>query len=167
MAVHTPPVSNEPHRKKNPRRTKGFSLIEVLVGIALVGIALLGLAQLFTYSVMNNLRSDRISNATFLAQQQIDVLRNLTTDEMTDLMQNGTVDLEGDGTGDIFTDEQINVNSDSIVDYRRITSILQDGLFWNVRVYVFPGDKAGEDVNTLVQNPERHKVLADITSRMK
>ena len=41
--------------KKNKK--DGFSLIEVLVGIAIVAIALLGLAQIFTYSVMTNSRA--------------------------------------------------------------------------------------------------------------
>jgi prepilin-type N-terminal cleavage/methylation domain-containing protein len=106
---------------KKPRQ--GFSLIEVIIGIALVAIAVLGLAQMFTLAIMNNLRSERIANASFLAQQQIDVMRNLTSDELTTLTSGNGVDLNGDGNMDILKDEALDINSDGQLDYRRITEI--------------------------------------------
>lgn len=130
------------------KKKKGFTLFEVVIGIGLVGIALLGLAQLFTYSVMNNSRSDMIANATYLAQQQVEALRNLTADELNALSA-GAID------------EQIDVNSDTTFDYRRITQIQISGSSWSVRVLVFPPTEFDIDLNTILQDPIQHKVRAD------
>jgi Tfp pilus assembly protein PilV len=85
-------------------------MIEVVVGIALVGVALLGLAQLFVLSVMNNARSDSMTNAVFLAQQQIDFLRNLSAAELQNLALSPI-------------DELMDINSDGTVDFRRVTQL--------------------------------------------
>jgi prepilin-type N-terminal cleavage/methylation domain-containing protein len=135
----------------NDAKSKGFSMIEVVVGIALVGVALLGLAQLFCLSVMNNARSDAMTNAVFLAQQQIDFLRNLTAAELQNLSQTPI-------------DEQIDINSDGSVDFRRITQLQASGVYWNVRVLVFPGLHAGVDYNYLLANPSEYRVRADINT---
>jgi prepilin-type N-terminal cleavage/methylation domain-containing protein len=129
----------------------GFSLIEVLIGIAIVAIALLGLAQIFTYSVMTNSRAERMSNATFLAQQQIDHHRNLTADELNTLTS---------GTND----EQLDVNLDGSIDYRRVTEIQSSGIYWEIRVLVFSGEQLDTDVNALVQDPQQYGVKANMSS---
>ncbi|MCK7499626.1 MAG: prepilin-type N-terminal cleavage/methylation domain-containing protein [Comamonadaceae bacterium] len=77
-------------KKRNDDR--GFTLIEVLVSLFLVGVAVIGLAQLFLVAVANNLKADRIANATFLAQQQIDWLRGFTLDEL-DVYTSTTLDV--------------------------------------------------------------------------
>ena len=64
------------------RQRTGFSLIEVLIGVFLVAVAVLGLAQLILVGMMNNSRGGDIANAVFLAQQEIDLLRTLTRDEL-------------------------------------------------------------------------------------
>ena len=135
--------------KKNKK--DGFSLIEVLIGIAIVAVALLGLAQLFTYSVMTNSRADRMSNATFLAQQQIDHHRNLTVDELTALT-----------TG--ANDEQIDVNLDGSIDYRRVTEVQSSGIFWEIRVLVFSAEQLSTDVNALIQDPQEYGVKANVST---
>ena len=129
---------------------KGFSLIEVIIGIALVGIALLGLAHLFTLSMMNNSRSDEITTATFLAQQRIDSLRNLTLTEITSLASP--------------SDELIDVNSDTVNDFRRITVIQDLGFSYQVRVMVFSETEFSKTVGDLTSDPEDHRVKADITT---
>lgn len=136
-------------RKK--AKNEGFSLVEVLVGLAVVAIALLGLAQLFTYTVMANARAERMSSAIFLAQQQIDFHRNLTSDEL------GTLT-----AGPI--DEQIDVNLDGTIDYRRVTEIGTTGVGWNIRVLVFAADQLNEDVNALIQDPQAFRVKADMST---
>lgn len=133
------------------RKLEGFSLIEVLVGLAIVAIGLLGLAQLFTYSVMTNARAERMSNATFLAQQQIDYHRNLTREEL-DTLTAGTID------------EQIDINSDGTYDYRRITEIQSTGLFWNIRVLVFSAEQLTEDAGMLTLDPQGNGVRADMST---
>ena len=132
-------------------KNQGFSLIEVLIGIAIVAIALLGLAQLFTYSVMTNSRAERMSNATFLAQQQIDYHRNLTASELNTLTS-------------VANDEQIDVNLDGSIDYRRVTEIQTSGLFWEIRVLVFSSEQLSTPVNDLILDPQQYDVRANLST---
>ncbi len=140
-----------PARSSRLTKQKGFSLIEVLIGIAIVAIGLLGLAQLFTYSVMTNSRAERMSNATFLAQQQIDYHRNLTRDEL-DTLTAGTID------------EQIDINYDGTYDYRRITEIQSSGLFWTIRVLVFSAEELTTDATALTLDPSGSGVRANMST---
>ncbi|MGD2244963.1 MAG: hypothetical protein PVI11_00295 [Candidatus Aminicenantes bacterium] len=130
---------------------EGFSLVETTIGIALVGVALLGLAQLFTYSVMNNARSDRMTNSTFLAQQQIDFLRNLPATDLNNLAVSPV-------------DEQVDVNNDGNIDFRRVTVINASGFYWEIRVQVFPASELGFAVEDLIQQPVLHQVKADMST---
>ena len=133
------------------RKNEGFSLIEVLVSIAIVAVALLGLAQLFTYSVMTNSRAERMSNAIFLAQQQIDYHRNLTSDELNALTAGPN-------------DEQIDVNLDGSIDYRRLTAIQMSGVFWEIRVLVFSAEQLNTAVNDLIGDPQQYDVKANVST---
>jgi len=133
------------------RKNEGFSLVEVLVGLAIVAIALLGLSQIFTYSVMTNARAERMSNATFLAQQQIDYHRNLTADELNTLTAGAN-------------DEQIDVNLDGSIDYRRVTEIQATGLSWEIRVLVFSAEQLTTDVSNLVLDPQQYDVKANVST---
>lgn len=133
----------------NRGHQKGFTLVEALVGIFLVGVAVLGLAQMFTYSVLMNSRAEKISNASFLAQQQIESLRDLTAGELNLLV----------GT-DI--DELIDVNLDTTIDYRRITRIQMADQFWDVRVLVFSAEAQNETLDLLMQDPQAAAVKAQL-----
>jgi len=144
------PVSRNADEDAKKKR-EGFSLIETTISIALVGVALLGLAQLFTYSVMNNARSDRMTNSTFLAQQQIDFLRNLPATDLNNLAA-------------APVDEQVDVNNDGNIDFRRVTVIHASGFYWEIRVQVFPASQLGFDVNELIQQPVQHQVKADMST---
>ena len=137
-------------------KRKGFTLIEVLVAVFLVGVAVMGLAQIFTLTVLNNSRSDRIANATFLAQQRIDFLRNMTTLELN------TATLS-DGTP-IPLDEQLDINNDGTLDYRRITQIQAAGFYWDIRVAVFHSQYASESAAQLLANPQQYRVFADMST---
>jgi len=101
-------------QKKDDKDARGFTLIEVIISLALVTVVFVSLAQLFTLSIMQNLRSNEISNAIFLAQQQIDYLRTLTSDELNDF-PNTTL---GESN-----DERIDINADGTIDFRRITQV--------------------------------------------
>jgi Tfp pilus assembly protein PilV len=144
---------SSPRNSEEIGRTKreGFSLVETTISIALVGVALLGLAQLFTYSVLNNRRSDRMTNSTFLAQQQIDFLRNLTATDLNNLAQSPV-------------DEQVDVNNDGNTDFRRVTVVQASGFYWEIRVRVFPASQLGIDVDDLIQSPTQHQVKADMST---
>ena len=133
-------------RHRQPKGSAGFSLIEVLLGIALMGIAVLGLAQLFLLGVWNNRRADLISNGTFLAQQQIDYLRTLTPEELA-----AWPDTQ---------DEQIDLNNDSVYDCRRITTV--DRTLYFYRVLIFPPNQLGVSQSALIASPGSHQVVAQV-----
>jgi prepilin-type N-terminal cleavage/methylation domain-containing protein len=145
------PSGNRNSGETRKKKREGFSLIETTISIALVGVALLGLAQLFTYSVMNNRRSDRMTNSTFLAQQQIDFLRNLPATDLNNLAQSPV-------------DEQVDVNNDGNIDFRRVTVLQASGFYWEVRVQVFPASQLGVDVDVLIQNPTQYQIKADMST---
>jgi len=134
-------------------KNKGFTLIEVIVGMALMGIALLGLAQLFMVSVMNNMRSDNITHATFLAQQKIDYLRNLTTTELSSISNP--------------ENELIDVNNDGTIDFRRITLIQPSGSSWDVKVLVFSPSEIEEASDALIQGPDQYRVKANMSTTIR
>jgi len=136
---------------QKPKKEKGFSLIEVMLGVALLAIAVLGLAQLFLLSLYNNARADQISNATFLAQQQLDSLRSLNAAELGGL---GTTPL----------DEQIDVNNDGQNDYRRITRLTPGELNWRIEVWVFSAAQAGIPAATLINSAQEYRVRAGFST---
>ncbi len=155
------------HRRVARKKREGFSLMEVMVGIALFAVAILGLAQMFMLAVMNNMRSDRITNATFLAQQQIELLRNLTQDELVQYAGSTEIDLNGDGNNDLFKDEFINVNNDNVVDYRRITDIQAAGVTsgsWEVRVLIVAAEEFDTDQAELLQTSDVRRIRAQVTT---
>ena len=132
----------------------GFSLVEVLVGLFLVAVAVLGLAELFLAAVANNLKADRVANATFLAQQQIDWLRGFTSDELTAYA----------GTTIELRDEVIDLNVDGTNDYRRITDFrMMQGTF-QVRISVYSAEKFSVNASVLLANPDVHRSRAMITT---
>jgi Tfp pilus assembly protein PilV len=151
-------------KRKKSRKEKGFTLFEAVVGIALVAIAILGLAEMFTLSVLNNMRSDRITNAAFLAQQQVEIIRNLTSDELTSLASGTALDFNGDGTMDIIKDELVDLNGDAKPEYRRITEVQPSGTLWEVDVLVFTQEKFNTDKAQLLANPQRHRVRARVST---
>jgi prepilin-type N-terminal cleavage/methylation domain-containing protein len=154
--------------RSRKKEKQGFSLIEVIIGIALVAIAVLGLAQMFTLAIMNNLRSDRITSASFLSQQQIDLMRNLTSDELTTLSSGDGVDINGDGNMDILKDEAIDINSDGQLDYRRITELqaVSSGanVQFEVRVLVFSAEQMTVSKGQLILNPMNYGVKSRVNT---
>jgi len=134
-----------------PKKRKGFSLIEVLVAMALTTVALMGLIQLFLLGIAQNNRSDKMTNATFLAQQQIEQLRTFTADELNNLTST-------------LIDDPINTNQDSMVDFRRITQVQISGFSWEIRVLVFAGAQTGVTAEDLIANPDNYRVRTDVST---
>lgn len=137
------------------RQMNGFTFIEVLIMLALVVVVFVGLIQLFQLSLLQNLRASEMSNAIFLAQQQIDYLRTLTAEELA-FFPNSQ---RGESN-----DELLDVNKDGTIDFRRLTTIetTANGLGFNVRVLIFPASTAKKTRTELLANPERYRVRADI-----
>jgi len=129
----------------------GFTILETALGMALVAIVLLGLAQLFTLSVMNNLRSDNITNATFLAQQQVDFLRNLTAAELKTVSSNQL-------------DELIDINNDGTCDFRRVTRVHPSGYYWDVDIFVFSAAEKNEDLSEFLLNRDPRIIKAQMST---
>jgi prepilin-type N-terminal cleavage/methylation domain-containing protein len=140
---------------RTSKRSRGFSLIEVLVGLFLVGMAVLGLAEVFLLAVANNLKADRVANATFLAQQEIDWLRGFTGDEL-DVYSSTSLESR---------DEFIDLNGDGTSDFRRITGIsLIDGTF-HVNVHVYSLEKYADlSASALLADPDHYRPRAMIST---
>ena len=134
-----------------PKKRKGFSLIEVLVAMALTTVALMGLIQLFLLGIAQNNRSDKMTNAIFLAQQQIEQLRTFTADELNALTS-------------LPIDDLINLNQDSVDDFRRITQVQILGFSWEIRVLVFAGAQTGVTAAELIADPDTYRVRTDVST---
>jgi prepilin-type N-terminal cleavage/methylation domain-containing protein len=153
--MNTQQLERSGKRRPARGRSGGFSLIEVLVGLFLVGVAVLGLAQLFLVAVANNLKADRVANATFLAQQQIDWLRGFTMDELTAYA----------GTTLEARDEVIDLNVDGTNDYRRVTDFRIAADTFQVRIYVYSAEKLGvASAAELLADPVQYRPRAMITT---
>jgi Tfp pilus assembly protein PilV len=137
------------------KRERGFTFIEALLSIALLGTAVLGLAQMFVFSIRNNLRSGEISQAIFLAQQQVDYLRTLTGSELNDYPSTSRGEL---------ADEAIDVNHDGTTESRRLTQVTVSGTSFIVRVLVFPSSQLGAAAADLLSDPAGHSVRANMNT---
>ena len=153
--MNTPKLDRSGKRRTARGRARGFSLVEVLVSLFLVGVAVLGLAQLFLVAVTNNLRADRVANATFLAQQQIDWLRGFTLDELTAYS----------GTSLESRDEILDLNLDGTNDYRRITELRIAGDTFQALIHVYSAENLGVSSPVeLLADPDRYRPRALITT---
>jgi type IV pilus assembly protein PilV len=61
-------------------KQKGFSLIEVLIGLIFLAIGLLAMAGLQAASVRGNTFSNNLMQATYVAQDRLESLKNLPLD---------------------------------------------------------------------------------------
>jgi prepilin-type N-terminal cleavage/methylation domain-containing protein len=139
--------------QRTGRRRPGFSLIEVLVGLAVVSIAVIGLTQLFFLTVLNNYRADRIARATFLAQQQIEQIRGMTQGEISVLTSTSLED----------RDTPIDINQDGVMDFRMITTLREANSVFEVIVRVFGAEKIDQGTAAeLISDPEGNRVLIEL-----
>ena len=61
-------------------RQTGFSLIELLIGLIFLAIGLLSIAGLQATSVRGNIFSNNLMQATYVAQDSLESLKNLSLD---------------------------------------------------------------------------------------
>ena len=62
-------------------RKEGFSLIEVLICVVFLAIGLLAIASLQVTSVRGNFFSNNLMQATYVAQDRLEFLKNLPMDD--------------------------------------------------------------------------------------
>jgi prepilin-type N-terminal cleavage/methylation domain-containing protein len=82
------------HDRKNYRLSDagGFTLLEVLFAMAIASIGFLSLALMQGAATQGNVIGDRVTQATFLAQQQIELAKNASYDLVDmDAFPEGTV----------------------------------------------------------------------------
>lgn len=61
-------------RRRAPRRARGYSLVEVLLGFVILLIALIGLLPLFTRSIMQNTEGKQSTDATGFGRTELENL---------------------------------------------------------------------------------------------
>jgi type IV pilus assembly protein PilV len=91
---------------------KGFSLIEVLIGLVLLAIGLLAIAGMQITAVKGNFFSHYLTQASYAAQDRLEFLDNLPIDDAQMLAGNhndGTVTISGMVFNRTYT---VNVNGD-------------------------------------------------------
>ncbi|MFQ5349256.1 MAG: prepilin-type N-terminal cleavage/methylation domain-containing protein [Thermoanaerobaculia bacterium] len=64
-------------RPRRPRRSRGYSLVEVLLGLTILLVALVGLMPLFTKSIQQNLEGKQSTEATGHGRTQLEELLQL------------------------------------------------------------------------------------------
>ncbi|MGQ9777866.1 MAG: type IV pilus modification PilV family protein [Thermodesulfobacteriota bacterium] len=61
---------------------KGFSILEILIGFIILAIGLLAIAALQTTSVKGNYFSNNLMQATYIAQDRLEYLKNISYDSL-------------------------------------------------------------------------------------
>lgn len=79
---------------KKLRVENGFTLIEVMVSIVILAIGLLGLAPMMAISITGNAFANEATEATVLAQDKIEELKNMTTFASIPLSDSVAVDAQ-------------------------------------------------------------------------
>ena len=71
-------MPDKPKRKKTSgQREQGFTMVEVLVAIALLLVGLLGVAQMQVMTMITNSTANQRTTAITLAQDRMEILRTL------------------------------------------------------------------------------------------
>jgi len=70
-------------RKKTCRRQRGFTLIEVLVGLVFLTMGLLAMAGLHLTAILGNFNSKNLTQATYALQDRLEVLESAPFDSVS------------------------------------------------------------------------------------
>ncbi|MBT3176490.1 MAG: prepilin-type N-terminal cleavage/methylation domain-containing protein [Desulfobacula sp.] len=92
--------------KQTSKVQKGFTLIEILIAIAILSIGLLSIAAMQVSAIRGNAKSNKLSQRTTTASNHIEYLLNLPFNDSN--LSAGNHDPENDGVdndGDGVTDE--------------------------------------------------------------
>jgi type IV pilus assembly protein PilV len=93
-----PVFFNFRERGVQPMNKKGFTLVEVLVGLVILAIGLLGIAGMQVSSVRGNFFSNNLTEATFIAKDRLEYLKNLPLEDSNGFLNPGA---HADGSANI------------------------------------------------------------------
>jgi len=94
-----------PFQLKIRRTEAGFSLIEVLIAMTVIGVGFLAVASMQGVSITSNHNSSLMTQATYLAEERIEELRNRSYININATgSPEANIDAQGQpGTGGLFT----------------------------------------------------------------
>jgi prepilin-type N-terminal cleavage/methylation domain-containing protein len=72
-------------KHEHPRRTQGFTLIEILIGITILSVGVLGVATMFDTSYTNVGEGARMTMAVTAARQMLEDVRTIPFDNLVNL----------------------------------------------------------------------------------
>ena len=90
--------------------SKGISILEALVSIAIVALISVAILGTITQSTQLTEEADKVYTASLLAQGRLDVLKKFEFDDLPTIAPE--------------TDVGVDVNDDAVVDYMRTTNIM-------------------------------------------
>jgi prepilin-type N-terminal cleavage/methylation domain-containing protein len=74
---------------------QGFSIIEILIAMAILALAMLAAATMQLGSIRNNASGNTVTQASMLAKAQMEVLKN--TPEIEDIIDGDEFNIDADG----------------------------------------------------------------------
>ncbi len=120
--------------KKKINNSKGFTLMEVLIALAIFAIGILGVAKMQLSAISGNSSSRGVTEAATIGQQQLEMLMSLPYDDplLLDTQNDGT-DQDADNNGS--DDDGGNFGLDEITTPDQSATIdTVYNLFWNIAV---------------------------------
>jgi type IV pilus assembly protein PilV len=103
---------------KRLKSESGVTLIEILIAVTILAIGLLGVAGLQVTAIKGNSHGNTISQATAIAEEQVEIIRNMDYSEVT-FDPNPFVENNVDGT--IYTRTTEVENNTPLTDLKRVT----------------------------------------------
>lgn len=100
------------------RNEQGFSLLELLIAVAILSVGLLGAAGLQATAINGNLHGNTISQATVLAQNVIEEIRDTDYEAVNETNYPGT---ENNVDGTIFNRSVLIEDNVPLNELKRIT----------------------------------------------
>jgi prepilin-type N-terminal cleavage/methylation domain-containing protein len=151
------------HSRTHSSRTGGFTLVEIVIALAVLAIAFFGMISVITYTTRMNLASQQRTTATRAAERKVEQMLNLPFDKIyAQFSQMGSGD-KGFGWDLVDGLEPYVLNDPK--ELLMATGYPYPALTWNANIYVrFPLNSLGNGFsevgsgqffgNAIHQNPE-------------
>ncbi|MDA3834880.1 MAG: prepilin-type N-terminal cleavage/methylation domain-containing protein [Spirochaetales bacterium] len=120
--------------KKIINNSKGFTLMEVLIALAIFAIGILGVAKMQLSGISGNASSRGVTEAATIGQQQLEILMSLPYDDdlLVDTNNDGTnQDADNDGSDD--NGGNFGLDETATPDHSATFDTVYN-LFWNIAV---------------------------------